>query len=110
MPVMQLDPNRNTREEFTNAAQGQTIPDDAAPQWKELNQTLKDLMLKLVYHDSMAQNRVQPFMTPAASKNRVYFVWDFVGRTLVCAAPRPPFSYFRTNAIHSQTYTGSPGN
>lgn len=24
-------------------------------------------------------------MTPAASKNNVYFMWDFVGRTLVSA-------------------------
>jgi hypothetical protein len=78
-----LDPNRNTREEFTMAAQQQPIPEDAHEVWKDLNQTLKDLQKKLLDHDAMAENRVQTFMTPAASKNRVYFMWDSVSRTLV---------------------------
>lgn len=78
-----LDPRTNTREEFTLAALQQPIPDDADPQWADLNQTLKDLMLKLLNHDAMRVNKTQPFMTPAASKNKVYFLWDSVSRTLV---------------------------
>lgn len=78
-----LDPNTNTREEFTMAALQQPIPDDADPHWKDLNQTLKDLALKLLEHDAMRENKVQPFMTPAASKNRVYFLWDSTTRLLV---------------------------
>ena len=31
----------------------------------------------------MAPNLQQTFRTPAASKNNVYFMWDYVGRTLV---------------------------
>ena len=30
----------------------------------------------------MEPNLDQTFMTPAASKNKVYFMWDFIGRTL----------------------------
>jgi hypothetical protein len=30
----------------------------------------------------MAPNIDQPFMTPAAYKNKIYFMWDFIGRTL----------------------------
>lgn len=77
-----LDPNVNTREEYTMAAVAQPIPDDADPKWKELSQTLKDLTLKLLNHDAMRRNKTQPFMTPAADKNRVYFLWDSVSRTL----------------------------
>lgn len=61
----------------------QPIPDDADPKWRQLNQTLKDLALALLNHDTMRENKVQPFMTPAADKNRVYFPWDPVTRTLV---------------------------
>lgn len=78
-----LDPNTNTRAEFTTAAVGQPIPDDADPRWKELNQTLKDLALKLLDHDAMRRNKTQPFMAPAADKNRVYFLWDSATRALV---------------------------
>ncbi|KAL8705488.1 MAG: hypothetical protein Q9201_001419 [Fulgogasparrea decipioides] len=30
----------------------------------------------------MAPNLHQTYMTPAKSKNKIYFQWDFVGRTL----------------------------
>lgn len=80
---LRLDPNTNTREEFTKAALQQPIPNDADPMWKELNQTIKDLMLKLLEHDAMRANKTQPFMTPAANKNRVYFLWDSTSRLLV---------------------------
>ena len=39
----------------------------------------------------MTPNLQQTYMTPAASKNKVYFMWDFVGRTLV--------SYYWTSAF-----------
>ena len=41
------------------------------------------LLNKLAYHPAMALNLQQTYMTPAASKNNVYLMWDFVGRTLV---------------------------
>lgn len=78
-----MDPNTNTREEFTTALLEQPLPDDADDKWKQLNQTLKELALKLLEHDAMRNNKVQPFMTPAANKNRVYFLWDSTTRLLV---------------------------
>ncbi|KAJ0107435.1 hypothetical protein J7T55_009400 [Diaporthe amygdali] len=85
-----LDPNRNTRYEYTNAALSKPAPEDADPKWMELNNTLKNLMEKLINHESMRENAQQPYMTPAASKNQVYFVWDFVGRTLAMMDAVPP--------------------
>ena len=41
------------------------------------------LLDKLAHHEAMAPNLNQTYMTPAADKNKVYFEWDFVGRTLV---------------------------
>ena len=32
----------------------------------------------------------QTYSTPAASKNKVYFMWDFVGRTLAMLYGLPP--------------------
>lgn len=80
---LRLDPMTNTREEFTKAALQQPIPHDADPKWKELNQAIKDLMLKLLEHEAMRPNKTQPFMTPAANKDRVYFLWDSACRLLV---------------------------
>lgn len=79
-----MDPYRNTREEFTTALLARPIPDVADEKWKQLNRTLRDLVRKLIEHDAMRQNKGQPFMTPAASKNRVYFLWDSTTRLMVC--------------------------
>lgn len=78
-----LDPHTNTREEFTMAALQQPIPANADPKWKRLNETLKEIAQKLLEHDAMRENKVQPFMRPAANKNRVYFLWDSTTRLLV---------------------------
>ena len=53
-------------------------------EWARLMGKLASLLEKLAGHEAMKDNMKQPYMTPAASKNRIYFVWDFVGRTMVC--------------------------
>ena len=78
-----MDPYSNTREEFTRQLVHTPLPDGAAKKWSDLASKLKVLLEKLVYHEAMKPNIQQTYMTPAASKNRVYFMWDFVGRTLV---------------------------
>ena len=79
-----MDPNTSTREEFTTGLTGVPLhPVTLAPEWKELAEQLRTLLGKLAYHPAMAPNLQQTYMTPAASKNNVYFMWDFVGRTLV---------------------------
>lgn len=78
-----MDPHTNTREEFTNHITSKPIPDSAAKDWKELVSKLQVLTKKLAEHPAMAPNLQQTYMTPASSKNKVYSMWDFVGRTLV---------------------------
>ena len=83
-----MDPNTATRLEFTNHLIYAPIDDDASPKWARLVENHKTLLDALAHHDAMKPNLYQTYMTPAADKNKVYFEWDFVGRTLVC---RPSF-------------------
>lgn len=79
-----MDPTTSTRLAFTTQLTTAPIPPSAAPAYAKLASDLKCLLDKLAYHPAMAENLQQTYMTPAASKNNVYFMWDFVGRTLVC--------------------------
>ncbi|KAL9609775.1 MAG: hypothetical protein Q9167_005487 [Letrouitia subvulpina] len=58
------------------------VPDFADKEWADEVTKTKSLLEKLTFHEAMQPNLQQTYMTPAASKNRVYFMWDFVGRTL----------------------------
>lgn len=80
---MSLDPNTHTREDFTLSLTQRPLPDNAKPEWKSTAEKLRNLLSKLAFHKAMESNIHQTYMTPAASKNKVYFMWDFVGRTLV---------------------------
>lgn len=44
----------------------------------------------------MEPNMNQTYMTPAASKNKGYFMWDFIGRTLSYLYQSPPDLDFET--------------
>ncbi|KAL9035984.1 MAG: hypothetical protein Q9214_006336, partial [Letrouitia sp. 1 TL-2023] len=76
------NPYTQTREEFTRHLLSVPIPDFAHEEWAGEVTKIKPLLEKLAYHEAMQPNLQQTYMTPAASKNRVYFMWDFVGRTL----------------------------
>ncbi|TFK71336.1 hypothetical protein BDN72DRAFT_958135 [Pluteus cervinus] len=76
------DPYRTTRRQFTDNLTAAPTPNNAAPAYANLHGTLKVLLDKLLNHPAMAPNVNQTFMTPAARKSKVYFMWDFVGRTL----------------------------
>ena len=78
-----MNPNTQTREPFTNNIISLETPSFANPEWLETASVLRDLLQKLAHHPAMEPNLQQTFMTPAASKNKVYFMWDFVGRTMV---------------------------
>lgn len=75
-----MNPNTATREEFTTNLISPELP-SGAEEWTTLAQKLRKLLPKLAHHPAMAPNLHQSYMTPAASKNKVYFMWDFVGRT-----------------------------
>ena len=80
-----MDPTRATREAFSYRLINIPLPEEAAESWRDLFSKLQKLFEKLTYHDAMRPNLQQTYMTPAASKNKVYFMWDFIGRTLVCS-------------------------
>ena len=69
-----MDPYQNTRKEFIDFQQSAELPSDAAPEWLNLATKLKTLARLLGYHEAMQPNINQTYMTPAASKNRVYFM------------------------------------
>ncbi|OCL01330.1 hypothetical protein AOQ84DRAFT_350832 [Glonium stellatum] len=77
-----MDPHKSTREEFTKNIISIPLPSEASPKWTEEVNKLRELLDKLAHHPAMASNLSQTYMTPAADKNKVYFMWDYVGRTL----------------------------
>lgn len=76
-------PNTSTREQFTRHIVNQPVPPTWPQPLKDRAAILKSLLDKLAHHPAMTPNLQQTSMTLAASKNRVYFMWDFVGRTVV---------------------------
>jgi hypothetical protein len=78
----QLNPYTSTRRAFTDHLTNRPIPSNASPEYTRLCDALKSLLSALLNHPAMAPNADQTYMTPAAWKNKVYFMWDFVGRTL----------------------------
>jgi len=76
------DPYTTARKDYTAAICGKDIPENANDAYKKLVEGSRKLVNCLLDDPAMAPNREQTFMTPAASKNRVYFMWDYVQRTL----------------------------
>ncbi|KAK3062409.1 hypothetical protein LTS18_004111 [Coniosporium uncinatum] len=77
-----MDPSQSTRAEYTSRMTSIPIPDFAHKDWKNLVSKHQSLLRMLADHPAMAPNLQQTYSTPANNKNNVYFMWDFVGRTL----------------------------
>ena len=78
-PTMQVEPNApkpetSSRQEFTQYYLDKPLPPNAADKYKHIWETLNKLLKLLIEHPAMAQNKDQTYMTPAASKNKVYFM------------------------------------
>ncbi|KAL8282830.1 hypothetical protein RB597_010188 [Gaeumannomyces tritici] len=84
------NPNTTTRRVFTQFLVEKECPDNADPYYKKTHDDLRRLLDLLAKHEGMSANMEQTFMMPAADKNKVYFMWDFVGRTLGMMAAVPP--------------------
>ena len=54
-------------------------------EYRNLANKLLDLYEKLTQHREMRPNLKQPNTSPPVSKNRVYFMWDYISETLVSA-------------------------
>jgi hypothetical protein len=78
----QPDPHTTTRRAFTANLLNAPVQAPANSEYAKLQNALKTVLTLLINHKAMERNIDQTFMTPAASKNKVYFMWDFVGRTL----------------------------
>lgn len=81
--AIDMNPQTNTRQVWTDTLTSATAPSDAHPKWAAMWTASQKLMKALFDHSAMEPNRQQTFGTPANSKNSVYFMWDFVERTLV---------------------------
>lgn len=77
-----MKPNVCKRRDYTAGFAGASLPEEMSSDWQELAMLLRDLYSRLGAHPAMTRNLNQTFSTPANSKNSVYFMWDFVGRTL----------------------------
>lgn len=82
-----MDPYKSTRKEYTDKALSMPIPRDSTKEWENMVQILRTLYRLLAFHPAMATNINDTYMTPARTKNKVYFMWDFIGRTLVFRGP-----------------------
>lgn len=78
-----MDTSVCKRRDYTPGLAEATLPSKMDPSWKDLALRLRDLYTELGNHEAMRPNLDQTFSTPANSKNSVYFMWDFIGRTLV---------------------------
>jgi len=68
------DPSTTTRQAFTDFFLSQQCPESAVLKYKHVWETHQNLMRLFIEHPAMAQNKEQTYMTPAASKNKVYFM------------------------------------
>lgn len=70
-----VDPNITTRENFTRNLTQVSIPANASSKWRFYAEKSQALLDKLANHTAMTPNLQQTYMTPAASKNKVYFMY-----------------------------------
>ncbi|KAK6339987.1 hypothetical protein TWF730_001764 [Orbilia blumenaviensis] len=81
---MSLNPNSLTRRQFSEAFINTDPPSGADAEYISIFRATQHLLSLLINDAGMVEtgNAEQPFMEPAKSKNRVYAMWDFVGRTM----------------------------
>lgn len=95
--ALDMNSNTTTRRVWTDTITSTTAPANAAPEWKSYHAKLQTLLKALFNHPAMEANRQQTFSTPAKAKNGVYFMWDFVQRTMVRPLPRRCPKSFKWN-------------
>ncbi|KAK5744269.1 hypothetical protein LTS12_023541 [Elasticomyces elasticus] len=76
------DTTTTTRTDFTDFFLRFRPASDANPHYTHLFNVHQRLVGLLINHPAMIPNLQQTFSTPANSKNKVYFMWDFLLRTL----------------------------
>ena len=87
--MVYFDTTTGTRQQYTDKLCGESVPSNAAAQWSNLLTATQTLAKALNDHSAMVPNLQQTYSTPANSKNKVYFMWDFVTTTLVSPFDTP---------------------
>lgn len=80
-----LDMTTATRQQYVTTLTTQPTPSFTSSKstlYVAYRTHLDRLLTLLTSHTAMSRNISQPYSQPANSKNKVYFMWDFVGRTL----------------------------
>lgn len=89
------DTSTTTRADFTDFFQRFRHSATAHPAYTHLFEGNQQLAKLLIEHPAMQRNITQTFNTPANSKNKVYFMWDYVLRTFQIMVarcnPQQPF-------------------
>ncbi|KAF2669061.1 hypothetical protein BT63DRAFT_424775 [Microthyrium microscopicum] len=76
------DPATTNRRDYTAAVCSQQLAANANQDFIKEMTLHRRLANALARHDAMAPNLTQNFNVPANKKSRVYFMWDFVIRTI----------------------------
>jgi hypothetical protein len=102
------DPQRTTRQDYTTAICSMPIPATANADWEHEMDIHRRLVKALLTHEAMAPNRDQIFMVPSNKKSRVYYLWDFVQRTICylnIVNPNSPSGKDWANAVNRSAMT-----
>ena len=99
-----MNPSTCDRASYTRGLCAPPLLASSAPAWLMIVLRTRALYRALAFHPAMEPNLSQTFSTPANSKNKVYFMWDFVGRTLH-AVYRVPSSLKDMNEEENDTMT-----
>lgn len=99
------DPQTTKRTDYTARIVDWEIPANANPEYRSTIKQQQELLQLLHDDPAMEPNRQQTFMTPANSKNKVYFMWDFVQRNLLLLyqlkSSQPPAEELLDRVTHS---------
>jgi len=76
--MQQPDPNTSTREQSTQSTLSLPCPPNADPKFTAVWEQYSKLLRLLAYHPAMSENLQQTYMTPAKSKNKVYFMYVYI--------------------------------
>lgn len=105
---MSPDISKTTRIDFTDFFLRFQCAEDAHPLYRHYFTLHQQLAKLLIEHPAMKPNLQQTFNTPANSKNKVYFLWDFVLRTIQFLAakvsPQAPYSTPMFSDVQSRAF------
>jgi len=121
MSTSMPDPYKNSRQVCTQWLLDHPRP--ASPPAKEgflkLYDAIKNMVRLLAFHSAMEPNIQQTWMTPAKSKNKIYFMWDFWCRSFTMITQCDPslsklhkdsWEEMKLRVLYGLTFMTNPAN